>query len=82
MDGVFAHDPTAFLAVNHPELFTWHKGEVRVLTEGIAKGKTMQDPGRKKWNAPNGWTGRPKVQIATAMQVEKAVDLMMELMSK
>ena len=82
MDGIFAHDPTAFIAVNHPELFTWQEGEVRVLTDGIAKAKTMQDPGKKTWNTPNGWTGRPKVKVAVNSQPDKIIDLIMELMVK
>jgi inosine-uridine nucleoside N-ribohydrolase len=80
IDAIFAHDPTAFLAVIHPELFKWRKGQVRVICDGFARGKTMQDPGRKRWNVANGWTGRPKLKVAVGLDVEAAVEKMLTLM--
>ena len=41
---------------------------MRVLTEGMARGMTVMDTGSKKWNSPNGWTGRPSVHVAVAVQ--------------
>lgn len=70
------------MAVVQPELFTWRAGEVRVISEGFAKGKTMQDPGRKKWNVENGWTGRPKLQVAIDVDVEEVIAAMMDRMSR
>lgn len=82
MDAIFAHDPTAFLAIIHPELFKWREGQVRVVCDGFARGKTMQDPGRKNWNVANGWTGRPKLKVAIGLDVETAVETMLTLMCK
>ena len=82
LDAIFAHDPTAFLAVIQPEIFKWREGEIRVISDGFAKGKTIQDPGRKHWNTANGWTGRPKVKVAIGLDTETAVELMMSRMCK
>ena len=81
IEAIFAHDPTAFIAAVQPELFTWRGGAVRVISEGFAKGKTLQDPGRKKWNVENGWTGRPKVQVAIDARVEEVISSMLKRMS-
>ena len=70
------------MAVVQPELFTWREGQVRVITEGFAKGKTMQDPGRKKWNIENGWTGRPKVKVAVDVNIPDVIKGMLDRMSK
>lgn len=82
MDAIFAHDPSAYFAFARPELFTWQAGGVRVLCDGFARGKTLQDPGRKRWNVENGWTGRPKVQVAVAADYEAVVNAILEGMCK
>ena len=74
------HDPTAFAAVIHPERFTWRSGPVRVLTEGVARGMSVMDACQKKWNSPNGWTGRPKVQVAVDVQGPQVVAMLLERM--
>ena len=80
-DAIYVHDPTAMAAVLRPELFTWAAGEVRVLTSGVAAGHTIMDRGLKRWNGPNAWSGRPKVQVALGVQAPEVVDLMWRLMS-
>lgn len=35
--------------------------QVRVVSEGFARGLTILDRNLKAWNAPNAWTERPKV---------------------
>lgn len=80
MEAIFAHDPTAFIAVVMPELFTWREGGVRVLCEGIARAKTLQDPGRKRWNTTHGWTGRPKVKVAVAADTTAITDTILARM--
>lgn len=82
IEAIFAHDPTAFIAALRPELFSWRDGAVRVIPDGFAKGKTLQDPGRKKWNTANGWTGRPKLKVAVDVAVEEVIQLMLDRMSK
>ena len=53
-----------------------------MISDGFAKGKTIQDPGRKNWNTTNGWTGRPKVKVAIVLDTETAVESMMSRMCK
>ena len=72
MEAIYAHDPTAFIAVIMPELFTWRRGSVRVIADGFAKGKTIMDTGGKNWNTENGWTGRPAVQVAVDVDSDKS----------
>ena len=68
-------------AVLRPEMFTWAEGEIRVLTEGVAAGHTIMDRGLKRWNSPNAWSSRPKVQVAVGVQAAEVVQLMWKLMS-
>ena len=53
---MYLHDPAAFAAVIAPELFTWRSGAIRVVTEGLARGLTLMDEGKKVWNGPNAWS--------------------------
>ncbi len=80
MEAVYVHDPTAFAAVIQPERFTWRSGPVRVLTEGVARGMSVMDACQKKWNSPNGWTGRPRVQVAVDVQGAQVVAMLLERM--
>ena len=69
MDGIFLHDPTAFVASIMPELFTWTEGSVRVAVEGCARGKTLLDTGSKNWVCENSWQTRPKCKVALEVDV-------------
>jgi uridine nucleosidase len=65
MDGIYLHDPTAFIAVIAPELFQWSTGSIRVAVEGVARGKTLLDNGSKNWVCENSWMApRPKCRVA------------------
>ena len=79
IEAVFLHDPSTFMAVIMPELFTWQAGAVRVITEGPATGHTIRDTGFKlHWNAPNAWSNRPKVEVAVAVQAERVQQILLE----
>ncbi|TAG25767.1 MAG: nucleoside hydrolase [Burkholderiales bacterium] len=39
--GCFGHDVLAFIALLHPELFSFSQGRLRCVTEGIAQGQTI-----------------------------------------
>lgn len=69
MDAVYVHDPAALAAVLQPSLFTWRPGQIRVLTESVARGMSVMDTGLKRWNRPHSWTDRPKVQVRTLLLV-------------
>ena len=79
IDSVFLHDPSTFLAVIMPELFTWHGGAVRVITDGPAMGHTIRDSGFKQhWNSAHAWDGRPAVQLAVAVQAERVQEILLQ----
>ena len=63
MDAVYVHDPAALAVVLWPSLFTWRPGQIRVLTESVARGMSVMDTQLKRWNRPHSWTDRPKVQV-------------------
>ena len=63
MDAVYVHDPAALAVVLWPSLFTWRPGQIRVLTESVARGMSVMDTQLKRWNRPHPWTDRPKVQV-------------------
>ena len=55
LDGMFLHDPAAFVAVLAPHLFTWGSGPVVVTTgDGPTKGATIMDAGEKDWGRGGG----------------------------
>ena len=70
----------ALPAVLQPSLFTWKTGLVRVGLEGIARGHTIMDLEAKEWNAPNAWTGRPRVQVAVGVQSDRVCQLVLDRM--
>ncbi|KAK9800239.1 hypothetical protein WJX73_004601 [Symbiochloris irregularis] len=80
IDAVYLHDPTAFAAVILPDLFTWSRARLRVLTEGIGAGMTIADVGDKKWNSPNAWSERPIVQVALNVDPEGVRPAILERM--
>jgi uridine nucleosidase len=82
VDGIFLHDPTAFLAVLRPELFHWTLGAVRVATEGCARGKTLMDTGAKKWVCDNSWAGRPRCSVALTARSDDIVLAVLELLGR
>ena len=63
MDAVYVHDPAALAVVLWPSLFTWRPGQIRVLTESVARGMSVMDTQLKRWNRPHPWIDRPKVQV-------------------
>lgn len=62
LDGIFVHDASAVAFVVRPDLYTTRSGPVRVLTEGIAIGQTIQKP--LTMPVPNpAWDGRPAMAV-------------------
>lgn len=84
MNGIFLHDPTAFMAIVHPELFTFKRGPVRVVRDGVAAGCTLMDASEKddRYKERNGWTGRPKVRVAVDVDAPKMVGTIYEALKK
>ncbi|WP_176562840.1 nucleoside hydrolase [Paracoccus liaowanqingii] len=72
-DGMLVHDATAAVFLTDPDLFTLTKGEVRVLSEGIALGLTLMNPEDRQ--GPLGaWEGRPRQGAALDGQPQAILD--------
>lgn len=87
--GIFLHDPTSFVALVRPELFTYTKGVVRVETQGKCRGLTLMDPGTKEWDSESPWTveveegiGKPVVSVASTVEANEVRDYVINLLAK
>lgn len=60
--GIYAHDYSAAAFVVARELYTVRSGPVRVLTDGIAAGLTIQKPASMLASAPD-WDARPACDV-------------------
>jgi purine nucleosidase len=74
MDAMFTHDSSAVGYLLNPSLFTTRRGPVRVVTEGIAIGQTIQKPDGKK-NTPPAWQGRPSQTVCVGVDSQRLLDL-------
>ncbi|MFT4191989.1 MAG: nucleoside hydrolase [Comamonas sp.] len=61
-DGFSVHDPATVVQILRPELFQTQRGQVEVVTEGIAKGKTLFGPAGFPYAEP-GWGLRENVEV-------------------
>jgi inosine-uridine nucleoside N-ribohydrolase len=60
--GIYTHDSSAVAYLLAPHLYTTRSGPVRVLTEGIAAGHTIQKPSTMPVPAPD-WDSRPECEV-------------------
>ncbi len=68
LEGIYVHDASAVAYLLAPELFTIRQGPVRVLTEGIAAGQTIQKPEGMPCAAP-AWDSRPACNVCVGVDV-------------
>jgi inosine-uridine nucleoside N-ribohydrolase len=66
--GIYVHDSSAVAYVLAPHLYTMRSGPVRVLTEGIAVGQTIQKPATLPVPAPD-WDSRPACKVCIGVDV-------------
>ncbi|WP_341318229.1 nucleoside hydrolase [Paraburkholderia sp. IMGN_8] len=66
--GIYVHDSSAVAYVLAPHLYTTRSGPVRVLTDGIAVGQTIQKPSAMPVPAP-AWDSRPECKVCVAVDV-------------
>src|ERR1700744_4950238 len=62
LEGIYVHDSSAVAYVLAPQLYTTRSGPVRVLTDGIAGGQTIQKPSTMPVPAP-AWDSRPGCKV-------------------
>ncbi len=71
---MFVHDSSAVAYLLDPTLFQTRRGAIRVLTEGLAIGQTIQKP--DGYNFPPGaWDDRPSHAICTEVDSERLLSL-------
>ena len=68
LEGIYVHDSSAVTYVLAPHLYTTRSGPVRVLTEGIAVGQTIQKPSTMPVPAPD-WDSRPDSTVCLDVDV-------------
>jgi inosine-uridine nucleoside N-ribohydrolase len=66
--GIYVHDSSAVAYLLAPHLYTTRSGPVRVLTEGIAVGQTIQKPWTLPVPAPD-WDHRPDCKVCVGVDV-------------
>lgn len=74
IDGFFVHDASAVSYALHPEYFTTERGQIRVASDGIARGQTISKPEGKSF-APGAWDDRPMQSICVGVDSAKLLAL-------
>ncbi|RAS34368.1 nucleoside hydrolase [Paraburkholderia bryophila] len=69
LKGIYVHDSSAVAYVLAPHLYSTRRGPVRVLTEGIAVGQTIQKPATMPVPAP-AWDSRPACEVCVDVDVD------------
>jgi inosine-uridine nucleoside N-ribohydrolase len=77
LEGIHTHDPSAIAWVIDPTLFSAKCGPVRVITGGVAAGRTLLDE-RQHWINTNAWSDRPAVNVCTGVDSERLLALYKE----
>jgi inosine-uridine nucleoside N-ribohydrolase len=74
LDGCCLHDVAAAACLVQPDLFATQRGPVRVVTEGIAIGQTIQQPAAARF--PGGdWDHAPSQQACHAVNAAGVLEL-------
>ncbi|MBT9459425.1 MAG: nucleoside hydrolase [Burkholderiaceae bacterium] len=68
-DGFCVHDPATVVQVLRPDLFGTERGQIEVVTEGLALGKTLFGPAGFMYAEP-GWGKRTNVEVCTTVDSE------------
>lgn len=74
LDGCCLHDVAAAACLVQPELFATQRGPVRVVTEGIAIGQTIQQPAAARFPG-NEWDHAPAQQACHAVNAAGVLEL-------
>ncbi|WP_245964672.1 nucleoside hydrolase [Trinickia dinghuensis] len=74
LEGIYVHDASAVAYLLAPELYKTRSGPVRVLTEGIAAGHTIQKPANFAAPAPQ-WDNRPSCEVCVDVDSERMLAL-------
>lgn len=81
VDGCCLHDVAAAIWLTEPGLFQTHTGPVRVLTEGIAIGQTIQKRDDQTFG-PSAWDDQPSQTVCVAVDSHRLVESYMRAVSR
>ncbi len=73
LDGIACHDSLAVAAVVDPSLFETRTGPVRVVTEGIALGQTIQKHQRRAYRIDH-WDPHPHQTVCVGVDSQRFLD--------
>jgi inosine-uridine nucleoside N-ribohydrolase len=74
IDGFCIHDVAAAACLVAPSLFGVQSGSIRVVTDGIAAGQTIQKP-QGQFFPPGAWDNLPEQKACTSVDAEGLVNL-------
>lgn len=74
VESIYVHDASAVAYLLAPECFITRTGPVRVLTEGIAAGHTIQKPAQMLTPAP-AWDSRPSCNVCVGVDAAAVLSL-------
>lgn len=80
IDGVFGHDSSAVAYLLDPTLYEVRGGPVRVVTEGIAIGQTIQMPNTRRFPAAaEAFAGRPEATVCIEVDAPRFLTLFADI---
>ncbi len=74
VSSIYVHDSSAVAYLLRPELFKTRSGSIRVMTEGLSYGQTIQKPDGVGF-PPGAWDGRPSHAVCSDVDPKGVVDL-------
>jgi len=82
VQGCYVHDSSAAAYVVAPELFGRRAGPVRVVTEGIAAGQTIQCEAGRRYFHGQAWEGLPEQQVCERVDGDAVLELYLRTMKR
>ena len=77
VEGCYVHDASAVACALAPSLFGTRAGPLRVATEGIVAGQTIQSPSGRQWSETQAWAGVPDQQVCVDVQAAPVLELVL-----
>jgi inosine-uridine nucleoside N-ribohydrolase len=75
IEGIYSHDASAVVYAIEPGAFTTRSGPVRVVTEGLAIGQTIQDHRNLGHGRPTAWSGMPSQQVCIGVDAGRVLSI-------
>lgn len=75
IEGIYSHDASAVAYAIAPQAFETRPGPVRVVTDGIARGQTIQDFHDMGHQQQSPWSGCPPQRVCVKVDAERVLAL-------